>query len=159
MGDSGLHSNANEAARPVQRNPRHIFHCSGKGIAAPFIVRFQIGAAVTSSLFGSPTRTCEPRNAAPHWWFQRTGSAVAPHPAWGLPPNYRGMITSNTTRAGHASRVLVQIARGSGRQSGLLMASLIMTHNLATVHDNEIDRVLRTLPHDSSFEDRFVPAD
>ena len=59
------------------------------------------------------------------------------------------MITSNTTRAGHASnasRVLVQIAGGSGRQSGLLMDSVIMMDNLTTVHDNEIDRVLGTLP-------------
>ena len=64
----------------------------------------------------------------------------------GLPQTIVAMITSNTTRAGHASRVLVQIAGGSGRQSGLLMDSVIMTDNFATVHDNEIDRVLGTLP-------------
>jgi mRNA interferase MazF len=62
----------------------------------------------------------------------------------GLPQTIVAMITSNTARAGHASRVLVRIGSGSGRQSGLLMDSVIMTDNLATVHDNEIDRVLGT---------------
>jgi mRNA interferase MazF len=63
----------------------------------------------------------------------------------GLPQTIVAMITSNTTRAGHASRVLVRVASSGGRESGLLMDSVIMTDNLATVHDNEIDRVLGTL--------------
>lgn len=66
----------------------------------------------------------------------------------GLPQTIVAMITSNTARAGHISRVLVRVA-GGGRESGLLMDSVIMTDmtdNLATVHDNEIDRVLGTLP-------------
>src|ERR1700684_699682 len=45
----------------------------------------------------------------------------------GLPQTIVAMITSNTARAGHASRVLVRIGSGSGRQSGLLMDSVIMT--------------------------------
>jgi len=64
----------------------------------------------------------------------------------GLPQTIVAMITSNTARAGHASRVLVQVASGSGGRSGLLMDSVIMTDNLATVHENEIDRVLGALP-------------
>jgi mRNA interferase MazF len=56
------------------------------------------------------------------------------------------MITSNTARAGHISRVLTRCRDRSGRESGLLMDSVIMTDNLATVHDHEIDRVLGTLP-------------
>ena len=62
----------------------------------------------------------------------------------GLPQTIVAMITSNLGRAGHASRVLVRVS--SVRQSGLLMDSVIMTDNLATVHDAEIDRVLGTLP-------------
>jgi mRNA interferase MazF len=64
----------------------------------------------------------------------------------GLPQTIVAMITSNTARAGHISRVLVRVAGGSGRESGLLMDSVIMTDNFATVHDNEIDRALGTLP-------------
>ena len=64
----------------------------------------------------------------------------------GLPQTVVAMITSNTERAGHASRVLVRVASLSGRQSGLLTDSVIMTDNLATVRDNEIDRALGTLP-------------
>jgi mRNA interferase MazF len=62
----------------------------------------------------------------------------------GLPQTVVAMITSNSGRAGHASRVFVQVA--SVRQSGLLMDSVIMTDNLATVHDGEIDRVIGALP-------------
>jgi mRNA interferase MazF len=64
----------------------------------------------------------------------------------GLPQTIVAMITSNIARAGHISRVLVRVADGSGRESGLLMDSVIMTDNLATVHDHEIDRVLGSLP-------------
>jgi mRNA interferase MazF len=62
----------------------------------------------------------------------------------GLPQTIVAMITSNLGRADHASRVLVRVS--GVRQSGLLMDSVIMTDNLATVHDSEIDRVLGTLP-------------
>ena len=64
----------------------------------------------------------------------------------GLPQTVVAMITSNTARASHPSRVLVRVGSGSGRLSGLLMDSVIMTDNLATVHENEIDRVLGALP-------------
>lgn len=95
---------------------------------------------MTSYFFCSPTLTCAPRNAVPALVVQadRLGS--------GLPQTIVAMITSNTARAGHDSRVLVQVASASGRQSGLLMDSVIMTDNLATVRDNEIDRVLGTFP-------------
>ena len=49
------------------------------------------------------------------------------------------MITSNQARAGHPSRVLVPARRES---NGLLSDSVVMTDNLATVHDSEIDRVI-----------------
>jgi mRNA interferase MazF len=61
----------------------------------------------------------------------------------GLNQTIVAMISSNLARAGYASRVLV--AGASARQSGLLMDSIIMADNLATIHDAEIDRVLGTI--------------
>ena len=52
------------------------------------------------------------------------------------------MITSNLARAGHPSRVPVDLGSPEGKQSGLKMTSVIMTDNIATVVDNEIDRVI-----------------
>jgi mRNA interferase MazF len=61
-----------------------------------------------------------------------------------LPQTIVAMITSNMARAGHPSRVIVRVGRGSARTSGLLMDSVIMTDNLATVHYSEIDCVIGT---------------
>jgi mRNA interferase MazF len=58
----------------------------------------------------------------------------------GLPQTIIAMITSNTTRAGHPARVMVRRATAEGQRSGLLSDSIIMTDNLATVLDGEIDR-------------------
>jgi mRNA interferase MazF len=55
------------------------------------------------------------------------------------------MITSNMARAGHPSRVIARAASHSAKGSGLLMDSVIMTDNLATIHYSEIDRVIGTL--------------
>jgi mRNA interferase MazF len=52
------------------------------------------------------------------------------------------MITSNLARAGHPSRILVSLSTPVGQQTGLLTDSVIMTDNLATVLETEIDRVL-----------------
>ena len=54
------------------------------------------------------------------------------------------MITSNMARAGHPSRVTVRVASESAKGSGLLMDSVIMTDNLATIHWSEIDRAIGT---------------
>ena len=54
------------------------------------------------------------------------------------------MITSNMTRAGHPSRVAVSLGSESARGSGLLMDSVIMTDNPATIHHSEIDRIIGT---------------
>jgi mRNA interferase MazF len=60
----------------------------------------------------------------------------------GLAQTIVAMITSNTVRAGHPSRVAVRVD-GKGREaSGLLTDLVIMTDNLATIHHSEIDRVL-----------------
>lgn len=56
-----------------------------------------------------------------------------------LPQTIVAMITSNMARAGHPGRVVVRVDR-EGDPSGLLMDSVIMTDNLATIHYSEIDR-------------------
>lgn len=62
----------------------------------------------------------------------------------GLPQRIVAMITSNMARAGHPSRVIVTIGSETARGCGLLMDSVIMTDNLATILDFEIDRVIGT---------------
>jgi len=62
-----------------------------------------------------------------------------------LPQTIVAMITSNTARAGHASRVTVLPGGEGAKASGLLMESVIMTDNLATVRYSEIDRVIGSL--------------
>jgi mRNA interferase MazF len=52
------------------------------------------------------------------------------------------MIMSNMARAGHPSRVVVRVDIESAKGSGLLMDSVIMTDNLATIQYSEIDRIL-----------------
>jgi len=52
------------------------------------------------------------------------------------------MITSNMARAGHPSRVIVRAGSETAKESGLLMDSVIMTDDLATIHYSEIDRVI-----------------
>jgi len=64
----------------------------------------------------------------------------------GLPQTIVAMITSNLSRAGHPSRVAVALASHEGAAAGLRTDSVIMTDNLATVAESEIDSVLGTLP-------------
>src|SRR6266446_5089804 len=59
-----------------------------------------------------------------------------------LPQTIVAMISSNLARAGHPSRVVVRVAGEGAKHSGLLMDSVIMTDNLATIHHSEIDRVI-----------------
>lgn len=60
----------------------------------------------------------------------------------GLSQTIVAMVTSNMTRAGHASRVAVDVASPEGQRAGLKTSSVIMTDNLATVLHNEIDRTI-----------------
>ncbi len=55
------------------------------------------------------------------------------------------MISSNMSRSDHPSRVKLLLNSHEGRQAHILMDSVVMTDNLATVIDNEIDRVLGRL--------------
>jgi len=52
------------------------------------------------------------------------------------------MITSNMTRAGRQSRIIVTIGSETARGCGLLTDAVITTDNLATILDSEIDRVI-----------------
>ena len=63
----------------------------------------------------------------------------------GLPQIIVAMITSRMLRAQHQSRVIVQLSTPEGQQSGLLADSVIMTDNLATVAETEIDRIIGKL--------------
>jgi mRNA interferase MazF len=56
------------------------------------------------------------------------------------------MITTNLSRAGHPSRVLVPLSSSAGLASGLLADSVVMTDNLATVLEKAIHSVIGTLP-------------
>jgi mRNA interferase MazF len=56
------------------------------------------------------------------------------------------MISSNMSRAGHPSRVAVLLGSRTGKQSGLLTDSVVMTDNLATVEIFAIQRLIGTLP-------------
>jgi mRNA interferase MazF len=56
------------------------------------------------------------------------------------------MITSNLARRGHPSRYFVSPSSEAGRQSGLLIDSVVMTDNLATVFLAAIDSKIGSLP-------------
>src|SRR5665647_2277372 len=73
------------------------------------------------------TRTCGRRNVDRRWLSRQTIAAT---------------IASNMARAGHASRVVVRVDSESAKGSGLLMDSVIMSGNLATIQYSEIDRIL-----------------
>jgi mRNA interferase MazF len=64
----------------------------------------------------------------------------------GLQQTIVAMISSNPTRAGHPSRISIPLASAAGKTSGLRLDSWIMTDNLATVLDSEIDSALGQLP-------------
>lgn len=63
----------------------------------------------------------------------------------GLSQTVIAMITSNMSRADHPSRVSLLLNSPSGREARILMDSVVMTDNLATVRENEIDRSLGNL--------------
>ena len=64
----------------------------------------------------------------------------------GLPQVIVAMITSRLFRANNPSRVTVLRSSPEGLQSGLLTDSVVMTDNLATIGESEIDRAIGTLP-------------
>ncbi len=64
----------------------------------------------------------------------------------GLPQIIVAMITSQMFRAGHPSRVTILRNSPEGQQSGLLVDSVIMTDNLATIATSAIYRLIGSIP-------------
>jgi mRNA interferase MazF len=64
----------------------------------------------------------------------------------GLSQTIVAMVTSKLSRANHPSRVTVTLSTPAGRECGLIADSVVMTDNLATIADAEIDRVIGRLP-------------
>ncbi len=62
------------------------------------------------------------------------------------------MISSNPERAGHASRVGIPLASPAGKASGVRLDSWLMTDNLVTVWESEVDSVLGRLPDMAAVE-------
>jgi len=56
------------------------------------------------------------------------------------------MISSQMVRAGHPSRVTILMSTTEGSQSGLLLDSVVLTDNLATVVVGAISRIIGSLP-------------
>ena len=63
-----------------------------------------------------------------------------------LPQLVVAMITSNMSRADHPSRVTILGSTPEGQRSGLIMDSVVMTDNLATVVESTIERVIGWMP-------------
>ena len=63
----------------------------------------------------------------------------------GLRQTVVAMITSNMSRVAHPSRVKLLLDSPAGRQARIIMDSVVMTDNLATIRESEIDRALGSL--------------
>lgn len=63
----------------------------------------------------------------------------------GLAQTVLAMISSNMFRAGHPSHIKVLIDSSEGIASGLKLDSVIMTDNLITVLESEIESVIGNL--------------
>jgi mRNA interferase MazF len=60
----------------------------------------------------------------------------------GLSQTIVAMISSNLARRGHASRIFVSRDSAEGKAAGLRLDSVIMTDNLATILETEMDSIL-----------------
>jgi len=64
----------------------------------------------------------------------------------GLAQTIVAMISSNLARRGHASRIFASRDSAEGKAAGLRLDSVIMTDNLATILETEMDSVLGHFP-------------
>lgn len=55
-------------------------------------------------------------------------------------------ISTNISRSGEPTRVLVEVATPEGKQSGLISDSVVSTENLLTVRQTHIRRTIGQLP-------------
>ena len=67
--------------------------------------------------------------------------------ATGLSQIPLAMITSNLSRSNHLSRVFIGLDTNEGKASGLRTDSVVMTDNIVTVLETEIDSILGRLPN------------
>jgi len=63
----------------------------------------------------------------------------------GLKQTIVAMISSNLSRVGHPSRIAVTLNSPEGRRTGLRTDSVILTENLATIVEREIERTIGNL--------------
>jgi mRNA interferase MazF len=70
----------------------------------------------------------------------------------GLSQTIVAMISSNLARRGHASRIFVSRDSREGRAAGLRLDSVIMTDNLATILEAELDSILGHFPEMKNVE-------
>jgi mRNA interferase MazF len=68
------------------------------------------------------------------------------HLGHGLPQTIVAMVSSNLVRRGHPSRIFVGLNSAAGKAAGLRLDSVIMTDNLATILEVEMDSVLGHFP-------------
>lgn len=73
--------------------------------------------------------------------------------ATGLSQILLAMITSNLNRANHLSRVFIDLNSSEEKASGLRLDSIIMTDNIVTVLEAEIDSILGNLPGMNAVDD------
>lgn len=71
----------------------------------------------------------------------------------GLSQFILALITSKMKRAGHKSRVAILLNSREGNASGLRLDSVIMTDNIVTVLETEIDSILGSLPDMQAVDD------
>ncbi|MBI3829184.1 MAG: type II toxin-antitoxin system PemK/MazF family toxin [Planctomycetes bacterium] len=64
----------------------------------------------------------------------------------GLPQVIVAMITSNMARSGHPSRVAAALGTPEAKIAGFRTDSVVMTDNLATVLETEIDKSIGRWP-------------
>jgi len=60
----------------------------------------------------------------------------------GLKQTIIAMISSNLARRGHPSRVFIPVSSPEGKAAGLRLDSVVMTDNLVTIMESEIDSIL-----------------
>lgn len=103
----------------------------------PLKLGFKRGDVVLVLFPHSDLRTAKPRPAL---------VVQADNLKTGLPQIIVAMITSNFSRADHPSRVVLLLRTPEGQESGLLNDSVVMTDNLGTITETEIDRAIGRVP-------------
>jgi len=70
----------------------------------------------------------------------------------GIPQVVIAMISSNLSRAGYKSRILIKTSTETGRKSGLLFDSVVMCDNLATVSFHALNRTIGHIDEHSEID-------